>query len=195
VYPEPISIQVWQTDFTWADPNAKTDVVKIASQDPTPYDAGIPRLFTNDTQAPKTFNVETGVYNDIDGQPVSGDMILGPFTSRILIYTGQEPTFAEHDFLSNAKERITISSLPGNLYRLDYFLEKHAHVNLRIYNSRGQLIHTLVNSPHLPGRYITVWDRTTFQGGPAAPGIYYLRMKLSRKGEEPKAVIKILSQL
>jgi hypothetical protein len=45
-------------------------------------------IFYNDTKVPKTFNLGGIVYQDVDQNAVSGSLILQPFTSKILIYTG-----------------------------------------------------------------------------------------------------------
>jgi hypothetical protein len=54
-----------------------------------------------------------------------------------------------------------------------YHVSKADNVKLRIYNSLGQEVTTLVDKPHTPGTYSVVWDART-----VASGAYYYRLEV-----------------
>lgn len=56
-----------------------------------------------------------------------------------------------------------------------YQLPEAASVNLTIYNTRGELLRTLVDCRSEPGYYAVDWDGTDRTGGPVAPGVYFYR--------------------
>jgi hypothetical protein len=67
----------WKTEVN-GDANSTLDI--------TTLDAGeVEKLFYNDTKKSKVFNLGTSIYKDIDGNKVSGNLSLKPFTSKILI--------------------------------------------------------------------------------------------------------------
>lgn len=50
------------------------------------------------------------------------------------------------------------------------------HVSLKVYNLRGQLVATLVDSPRPPGEYGVTWDGTDNNGCGLPSGVYFYRM-------------------
>ncbi len=59
---------------------------------------------------------------------------------------------------------------------LRYSLREVGPVSLKIYNSRGQAVRTLVSETQPAGSHSVVWDGRDDQGRPAANGIYHCRM-------------------
>jgi hypothetical protein len=51
-----------------------------------------------------------------------------------------------------------------------------AHVRLSVYDVRGQLVRTLVDSPATAGRYTIDWARDTHDGRRAPSGVYFFRL-------------------
>jgi hypothetical protein len=49
-------------------------------------------------------------------------------------------------------------------------------VTLRVYNLTGQVVRTLVDAPHAPGRYRAVWDSRDYLGRPVASGVYFYQL-------------------
>jgi flagellar hook assembly protein FlgD len=59
-----------------------------------------------------------------------------------------------------------------------------------IYNTRGQLIRTLINSQKLsPGEHSFTWDGKTNSGQPTAAGIYYYKMSYGRYSSTKKMIM------
>lgn len=50
------------------------------------------------------------------------------------------------------------------------------HTNLRVYNSLGQVVRTLVDRPQRPGEYTIYWDGLDDSGRAVASGIYFCRL-------------------
>ena len=61
---------------------------------------------------------------------------------------------------------------------ISYSLAKSgSQVNLQIFNSRGQLVRNLVDTPQAEGLHRVVWDGKDDQGGDLAAGLYFYRLR------------------
>jgi glucose/arabinose dehydrogenase len=60
---------------------------------------------------------------------------------------------------------------------ISYELPDTRFAAVRIYNARGQLVRSLIESPHDPGPHEITWDGLTTAGHPADPGTYFLRLE------------------
>ncbi|MCF7918808.1 MAG: immune inhibitor A [Candidatus Cloacimonetes bacterium] len=58
---------------------------------------------------------------------------------------------------------------------ISYQLAADANVQLSIYNTRGQLVKTLVNDNQEPGYYQIAWNGQDNHGKPASSGVYFYR--------------------
>lgn len=86
IWYSPITIANWQASYpSWADPNAKTDLEKFASQK-SPGQPGYSDIFVNDTEAPESIPLN-GVWRDLEGNLEHTCIELEPFSSKILILT------------------------------------------------------------------------------------------------------------
>jgi len=79
---------------------------------------------------------------------------------------------------------VTATALIGNYPNpfnpettISYALKDPGRVNIGIYNLKGQLIRTLVNSDQPSGRYAVLWNGRDDQGRAVGSGIYYYRMQ------------------
>jgi hypothetical protein len=75
---KPMNLAAWQA-FSGQDAHSKAAWFTLAEA-ATP----ITELFVNDTDAQKTFSL-TRDYVDLDQNPVSGTIELGPYSSRVLV--------------------------------------------------------------------------------------------------------------
>ena len=80
--------------------------------------------------------------------------------------------------------QITATALKGNYpnpfnpeTRISYDIKTVTPVRIDIYNTKGQLIRTLVNSVVDKGHYQAVWDGRDDMGNPVASGVYNYRMQ------------------
>jgi hypothetical protein len=57
-----------------------------------------------------------------------------------------------------------------------YDVAKAEHVQIEIYNARGQKIRTLLQTTKNPGSYRLRWDGRTDSGAPVTTGVYFVKM-------------------
>uniref|UniRef100_A0A7V4E3P4 T9SS type A sorting domain-containing protein n=1 Tax=candidate division WOR-3 bacterium TaxID=2052148 RepID=A0A7V4E3P4_UNCW3 len=62
------------------------------------------------------------------------------------------------------------------------------HVSLRVYDTNGRLIKTLVDSKKRSGEYMTMWDGRTENGDKVRPGIYLCRLEVDGSSYTEKIV-------
>lgn len=60
---------------------------------------------------------------------------------------------------------------------ISYQLPEFGPVTVKIYNVKGQLVNTLVDSEQAPGYYRVRWSGRDLHGTPAASGVYFCQMK------------------
>jgi hypothetical protein len=68
-------------------------------------------------------------------------------------------------------------------------LPAEAQVSLKVYNTAGQVVNTLVNGRQLPGAYTTIWDGTDVWGRSLAAGVYFYRLESDGKRLSRKVVL------
>ncbi|MCL6466406.1 MAG: T9SS type A sorting domain-containing protein, partial [candidate division WOR-3 bacterium] len=61
--------------------------------------------------------------------------------------------------------------------RIRYGLAKPGAVSLKVYNTAGQCVKTLVNTKQNPGIYELNWQGTDNSNRKLSPGIYFLQME------------------
>jgi hypothetical protein len=61
--------------------------------------------------------------------------------------------------------------------QLDFVVSESQHIELSVYDVRGQLVTTLANGTFPQGRHAAVWTGEKSDGKPVAPGIYFATMK------------------
>lgn len=60
---------------------------------------------------------------------------------------------------------------------IEYLIPKTGLVQLKIYNTAGQLVKTLVEEAKAPGKYSAIWDGSNEAGSPVATGVYLYRLR------------------
>jgi hypothetical protein len=70
-----------------------------------------------------------------------------------------------------------------------YQIPRADHVTLRIFNTLGQEVRTLVRASQKAGVYVVVWDGTDEEGRELASGLYFCRL---RAGDFSKAIKMVL---
>ena len=58
-----------------------------------------------------------------------------------------------------------------------YDIASNTHVRLRVFNSLGGLVTTLMDNAASRGRYQVIWKGTDESGNSAGSGIYFLRLE------------------
>ena len=70
-----------------------------------------------------------------------------------------------------------------------WYLPKSMHVELSVYNVKGQKINTLVNGNRKAGDNTTVWNSTDVQGRSVASGVYYYKITTNNLIDVGKMVL------
>ena len=65
---------------------------------------------------------------------------------------------------------------------ISYELAENAHVTLRVFDVRGQLVRTLVSAPQVARRHQVIWDGRRDDGRAVASGIYFARLRTRPPG-------------
>jgi hypothetical protein len=81
-------------------------------------------------------------------------------------------------FLSEAKSPAYGRGNPETIiqYAIPAQIAGRVHVTLRIYNTQGQLVRTLVDEERSAGRYRVVWDGRNEAGSRVSSGVYLYKM-------------------
>jgi hypothetical protein len=53
--------------------------------------------------------------------------------------------------------------------------------SVKVYNVAGRLVATLVDQPHMPGKYHTGWVARNDDGIAVASGVYYVKLQIGRR--------------
>jgi hypothetical protein len=72
---------------------------------------------------------------------------------------------------------------------IEFDLARRSHVSITIYNLLGQKIAELADRQYPPGSHRVIWDGTTMNGGRAATGIYFYRLRTDNFVETKKMIL------
>ncbi len=72
---------------------------------------------------------------------------------------------------------------------IDYTVERHAQIQVEVYNILGQKVRTLVNENMMPGKYQAEWDGNDANGNPVASGVYLYKIKSDNFAETRKMLL------
>jgi len=89
-----------------------------------------------------------------------------------------------------------VTSLNGNYPNpfnptttIAYSLSKEAHVNIEIFNMKGQKVRTLKNEEQTAGDYNAVWNGKDDNSKPAASGVYFYKMEAGNIQQTKKMIL------
>lgn len=60
--------------------------------------------------------------------------------------------------------------------KIDYSVQRTDNIQIRIYNSLGQLVKTLIDETKSPGEYSVIWNGKDDSGSSVASGVYYYQI-------------------
>ena len=72
---------------------------------------------------------------------------------------------------------------------IEFSIANDSHVNLSIYNVKGQLVRTLVDEFKINNHYKIVWDGKNDHGIPVASGVYFYRLETDSFSESKKLIL------
>jgi len=91
---------------------------------------------------------------------------------------------------------VTETALQGNYPNpfnpettLSYTLKDASPVRLEIYNSKGQLVRTLVNESQASGRYHVLWNGKDDRNNPVSSGVYLYRLTAGTYSRSRKMIL------
>lgn len=70
-----------------------------------------------------------------------------------------------------------------------YSVARQTHVEISVFNVRGQKVRTLVGGRVPPGKYVATWDCKGDRGEEVSPGVYFYRMSTDSYGSVKKMVV------
>jgi len=73
--------------------------------------------------------------------------------------------------------------------KINFAVDKPGNVDVRVFNTRGELVKTITNQWYPQGGHEVSWDGKTQSGGHAPSGIYYIRAKSNGATDVIKAVL------
>jgi hypothetical protein len=73
--------------------------------------------------------------------------------------------------------------------KINFAVDKPGAVDVRVFNTRGELVRTITNQWYPQGEHTVSWDGKTQSGGHAPSGIYYVRAKSNGSTDVIKAVL------
>jgi len=74
--------------------------------------------------------------------------------------------------------------------KIGFAIDKPGNVEVRVFNTRGELVRTIANQWFPQGSHTLGWDGKTLSGGTAPSGIYYIRAKSGGGTDVIKAVLE-----
>jgi subtilisin family serine protease len=143
-------------------------------------------------QLPGQGSTETvNVYRWVDGQVSPGmfyyyklkqvDFDGGTWWSHPVSATATVPlTYALHQNYPNPFNAST---------EIRYQIPRNGHVALRVFNTLGQEVQTLVDVQQKAGEYGVVWDGRDSSGHEVASGLYFCRLRVGEFGKTVKMVL------
>ena len=73
--------------------------------------------------------------------------------------------------------------------QIKFAVDKPGKVDVRVFNVRGELVRTVVDSWYPQGAHTVAWDGKTSNGGHASSGVYYVRARSGGSTDVIKAVL------
>jgi hypothetical protein len=111
------------------------------------------------------------------------------------VYSGDTTTLAVDDIGAGLPDDIVLEQNYPNPFNTRTVIEfsvsgaPPATSTLKIYNSRGQLVKTLLEMPLIAGRYHYVWDGTNALGEEVSSGVYFITLDTGHVQESRKALL------
>jgi len=72
---------------------------------------------------------------------------------------------------------------------ISFNLPKNGKARLDIYNTKGELVKTLLNQPLVKGKHSLTWDGTNSSDARVASGLYFYRLTSGNRTETAKMML------
>ena len=108
----------------------------------------------------------------------------------------QNPEVKQLQLLARGKEVPTVFALEQNhpnpfnpTTQIRYAIPRDVHVTIRVYNTLGQLVKTLLSEDAKAGRYMVPWNADNDAGQTVGSGIYFYRVDAGEFSDTKKMVL------
>ena len=145
-----------------------------------------------------------GASEDIELTFDTADMIAGDYSVDLIIIDNREETIVPIELIvtgTSTQNDITDleTKLLGNYPNpfnpettIKYNLKNNSNVTLTIYNTKGQLVRTLVRSSQIAGIHSTIWNGKDANGRSVSSGIYFSTFDANDEEGDYTSVKKII---
>ncbi|MFO7651079.1 MAG: FlgD immunoglobulin-like domain containing protein [bacterium] len=116
-------------------------------------------------------------------QTATGELEAGPFRATLGFWHGQDQVGVSEEGQPSTPSRLAFGlgpSSPNPFNRrtaVSFSLPIEADVSLRVYNSAGRVVTTLVQGRHKAGRYNVTWDVGGVSSAVLPNGTYFCRLE------------------
>jgi len=152
---------------------------------------------------PNSGTLVAGAAHNIEITFDSAGLTSGEYTTDISITDDREETIIPVTLTVTSTQADGISvmntELIGNYPNpfnpettIKYSLENNSVVSIEIYNTKGQLVRTLVNNVQAPGFHSTVWNGKDTLGNNVSSGVYFTNLKVKNGNSRYTSVKKIV---
>ena len=181
------TLSAWEPMFDWTDKSAKTDPFKrprgLSANNP--YGAG--RIFINESPAQQEFSLGTIAYKDLDGNAMTGPLVVPAFSSKILVQCDSAIMGVQFQESKTVAGNFTVLKRAGRTF-LRYQLFRRSAVTIVLFDQAGRIVFRSIKAEQGPGIYMADLCRE----GPRAranpvSGVYAYSINVSANGNRTGA--------
>lgn len=189
----------WQIDLdlaNWDYANYSVGEILIAVESmrniPAGYNVTLTNMLNGQSVDPRTHSL---IIN-LSDLAINSEGMLGTrnrqtgFVNQIPLQIRVSGLATEHEYTGQAL--ISTSNYPNPFNpetRISYTLGIDSHVNLEIYNLKGQKVDSLVNGTQNAGTHSTIWKGIDSRGSKVSSGIYFYRLKVGSQTVTKKILL------
>ncbi|MDP2808243.1 MAG: FlgD immunoglobulin-like domain containing protein, partial [bacterium] len=171
----------------WVD-NVSLGAVKVPTGQMVTFEKDLPNAVSHDGEGVlKIVNLKKGAIVTCDNwQLFAYDKATGRKNDNGGAQTNMSearPVAYRYELMQNAPNPSSKNTM------INYQLAKQGQVSLKVYNTLGQVVKTLVNESQNPGPYSVKWNGKDESGRQAAAGIYFYRLASGEFNSTKKMVV------
>ncbi len=168
----------WNTLYSWADGTAKTDPIKRPPGMSAAKSYGTGTIFINESPSQQSFAVAAGTWVDLDNRPVTGPLLLAPFSSQILVCSDTSLAVSSRAVKNQALSFWQQGSV------VKYELVSSSSVTFAVYDCRGRRIFAMAQSSMEAGSYSIDLAAEMGKAGKIGQGMYAYVFSVKGSGSD-----------
>ncbi|MFQ5769914.1 MAG: T9SS type A sorting domain-containing protein [bacterium] len=135
----------------------------------------------------QAYNIEIQAVADVDGDSeleliITVDDAGGTGVTKSYVYSTGVSVVSVKEKINNKPTMYKLHQNYPNPFnpttKIEYEIQKTGFANLKIYNSLGQLVRTLVNEPKEVGNHSIIWDGRDDNKQIVPSGIYFYQLRI-----------------